>query len=98
GELGEGMADAPSVVLLVEDHTGYTNLCRLLTRSHAGLPKGEAILEIEALAEHQKGLVAIVPGPCYPGAAGAPEAALLETLAEAFGPERAFVAAFRRMD
>src|ERR1051325_10549444 len=29
--------DAPSVALLAESHAGYTNLCRLLTRAHAGL-------------------------------------------------------------
>src|SRR5262245_43569708 len=32
--------DPPSVALLCENHDGYTNLCRLLTRAHAGLPKG----------------------------------------------------------
>jgi error-prone DNA polymerase len=44
--------DSPSVVLLARDHTGYTNLCRLLTHAHSGLPKGESLLEIDALAAH----------------------------------------------
>src|SRR5437870_3717971 len=42
--------DAPSVALLVENHAGYTNLCRLLTQAHAGLPKGEALIDVDAFA------------------------------------------------
>src|SRR4026209_1500192 len=35
------LANAPVVALLAQDHDGYTNLCRLLTRAHAERPKGE---------------------------------------------------------
>lgn len=51
----------PTVVLLAQNARGYQNLCRLLTRAHAGLPKGEAVLELQQLEEHHEGLVAIVP-------------------------------------
>src|SRR5437868_3330583 len=33
----EGADEPATVALLAEDHAGYTNLCRLLTRAHAGL-------------------------------------------------------------
>src|SRR5262245_23918660 len=44
-----GRTDPPVVALLAADHRGYTNLCRLLTRAHAGLPKGESWLEHDML-------------------------------------------------
>jgi error-prone DNA polymerase len=87
-----------SVVLLAENHAGYTNLCRLLTHAHAGLPKGEPLLDLDALATHHEGLVAVVPGPCFPGGGSTPPEALFALLAERFGRERAFVAAWRRLD
>jgi error-prone DNA polymerase len=90
--------DGPSVALLVENHAGYTNLCRLLTRAHAGLPKGEALLEVEALSAHRDGLVAIVPGPRLPEASGNPPDSMFEALVGAFGQDHVFVAAFRRLD
>jgi error-prone DNA polymerase len=90
--------DVPSVALLAENHAGYTNLCRLLTRAHAGLPKGEALLEVDALAAHDEGLVAIVPGPRLPRSSGNPPDSILEALVGAFGRERVFIAAFRRLD
>jgi error-prone DNA polymerase len=94
----EGADEPATVALLAEDHAGYTNLCRLLTRAHAGLPKGESWLELEQLAAHHQGLVAIAPGPFVPGCPGAPPAELLGLLAEVFGRDRAGVAAFRRLD
>ncbi|HEX7670701.1 MAG TPA: error-prone DNA polymerase, partial [Polyangiaceae bacterium] len=81
--------------LLAIDHAGYTNLCRLLTHAHSGLPKGEAWLELDVLAAHHEGLVAIVPGLSPPAV---PTEALFGMLVDTFGPERAFLAAFRRMD
>src|ERR1043165_9802140 len=72
----DATAEPATVALLVEDHAGYTNLCRLLTLAHVGLPKGESWLELEQLAAHHEGLVAIVPGPCIEGSPGAPSAEL----------------------
>jgi len=89
--------DLPVVALLVENHTGYTNLCRLLTRAHAGMEKGESALEPAWLGEHAEGLVAVIPSPQRPGDAETPPRALFEAVKDAFG-ERAAVAIHRHMD
>src|SRR5690606_40919467 len=59
--------ERPTLALLVENRTGYGNLCRLLTRAHADLPKGESLLDLAWLPEHAAGLTAIVPAPRCPG-------------------------------
>ncbi|HKO91183.1 MAG TPA: error-prone DNA polymerase [Polyangiaceae bacterium] len=51
----------PPLILLVKDHQGYQNLCWLLTRAHANLPKGECLLELDELEGHTDGLIALVP-------------------------------------
>jgi error-prone DNA polymerase len=51
----------PSVLFLVKTHQGYQNLCWLLTRAHAGLSKGECLLELDDLEGHGAGLVVLVP-------------------------------------
>jgi len=53
------------VVLLVQDKTGYRNLCRLLTLAHEGRPREEALLDEADLARHPSGLLAIVPVPYW---------------------------------
>src|SRR5579863_6787969 len=54
---------AGSVLLLVEDRTGYQNLCRLITRAWDGRSKDEGPRATHALlAEHAAGLVALA-GP-----------------------------------
>jgi error-prone DNA polymerase len=68
---GEGAArrksdpppDGGSLVLLVEDRTGWRNLCRLLTLGHAGLPKPHCRIRWEQLGSHRAGLVAIAREP-----------------------------------
>jgi DNA-directed DNA polymerase III PolC len=45
----------PRLVLLAQNHEGYSNLCRLVTRRHLG----GAPVSLEALAAHKKGLVAL---------------------------------------
>jgi error-prone DNA polymerase len=89
---------APTVVLLAANHDGYTNLCRLITHAHSGLPKGESLLEMELLGSHHEGLIAIVPGPPTPSERAAPPDELFALLTDVFGRERAAVAAFRRLD
>jgi len=89
--------DLPVVALLVESGEGYSNLCRLLTRAHADLPKGESALHPAWLAEHARGLFAVVPAPRRPGDATTPSPELLSAVREAFG-ERAALAAYRRLD
>jgi error-prone DNA polymerase len=79
--------------LLVETQRGYRNLCRLITRMKAGVPKGEGRLRLEMLEGVVEGLVAL-PGvetlaeaPARP-ARGRPALGTdrLARLVEAFGP------------
>jgi error-prone DNA polymerase len=88
------------LTLLVEDQTGYRNLCRLLTEAHAHTRDGAAraagqpSLELERLEAHAEGLVCL-SGCARQGVAGAWErgdpaagAALAERLLRAFGRDR----------
>jgi error-prone DNA polymerase len=49
----------PPLLLLVENRTGYRNLCRLLTAMKAGRPKGDGAASYALLAEHAEGLIAL---------------------------------------
>src|SRR5688500_18105142 len=83
------------VTLLVEDARGYANLCRLLTEAHAGTrPKGgapplEPALPLEALLEHNAGLVCL-SGCARRGLAVLDPNAAVD-VARAFGRERFYV-------
>ncbi|HVU52639.1 MAG TPA: error-prone DNA polymerase [Polyangia bacterium] len=78
------------VLLLVEDRTGYQNLCRLLTRAWDGRRKDEGPVATHVmLAEHAAGLVAL---------AGAEARADLPDLVAAFGRESVFLEAQRHHD
>jgi error-prone DNA polymerase len=86
----------PTLALLAQDHAGYVNLCRLLTLAHAGLPKGESVLEVEMLERHHQGLIALVPAPVAFDAPGwSPKQ--LRSIREIF-EERSFLVAYRRLD
>ena len=87
--------DIPCIALLVENQTGYQNLCRLLTDAHAGLPKGVSRLQPEALQQHHQGLTMVVPVPT-------PEhseevQAWLSVISGCFR-ERGYIAVYRRLD
>ncbi|HZA51023.1 MAG TPA: PHP domain-containing protein, partial [Myxococcaceae bacterium] len=56
------LTDAPPVVVYVQDLEGYSNLCRLLSHSRLSHPKGEAGVSWRTLAEHARGLWALLPG------------------------------------
>ena len=53
--------ELPRIALLVEDHRGYQNLCRLLTCAHADHSKGEARIDMAGVAGAAAGLTAILP-------------------------------------
>lgn len=102
----KGEPERPVLALLVRDHEGYTNLCRLLTLAHAGLEKGESLLELEHLREHHRGLVAILPidsvGPndtqrTLQSITEQEAGTLVATVAQVFD-DRGFIAASRRLD
>jgi error-prone DNA polymerase len=89
--------EPPVLVLLVETHRGYQNLCWLLTQAHAGREKGTSALELSWLEAHHEGLVAVVPAPRCPGDSSTPSPELLQTIREVFGA-RAYLAAHRHRD
>jgi error-prone DNA polymerase len=76
------------ILLLIENVRGYANLCALLTRAHAGRPKGDPALDPALLAEHAEGLVALLTDRA--------DAALWAAARAYFGPGRAFGLACRR--
>jgi error-prone DNA polymerase len=91
------LEDCPTLALLIQNHRGYENLCRLLTKSHQDRPKGESELNLAWLSEHHAGLVAIIPAPLCPGDSTTPTPELLQVVKDAFG-ERGFLAAHRHLD
>ncbi|MEO8180803.1 MAG: error-prone DNA polymerase, partial [Deltaproteobacteria bacterium] len=56
----------PTLHLIVKSLQGYQNLCWLLTRAHADLPKGECLLELTELEGRTDGLVALIPTLIHP--------------------------------
>jgi error-prone DNA polymerase len=85
------LTDAPPVVVYVEDLDGYSNLCRLLSHSRLSHPKGEAGVSWRMLAEHARGLWALLPN-----AGESADARRIAELAEAF-PGRFYVGAVRTL-
>src|SRR5512134_3189169 len=73
--------------LLVETQRGYRNLCRLITRMKAGVPKGEGRLRLETLPGVVDGLFAL-PGVetlARPGDGRRLDTDRLARVVEAFG-------------
>jgi error-prone DNA polymerase len=50
------------LTLLVENRTGYKNLCRLITRGALGRPKGEGRVSLDQVAAHAEGLHCLTAG------------------------------------
>ncbi len=80
------------LLLLVENTTGYRNLCRLLTLGHARCAKGESRVLWEELALHAEGLVALAHGDAALGPA------LLARARVCFGARRLFVDVSRHLE
>jgi len=57
-----GRADVSTIVLLVENHEGYKNLCKLITKGRRRSPKGESVVSWHEVAEHAAGLNALWGG------------------------------------
>ncbi len=53
------LADGHHLTLLVENATGWRNLCHLITVGRHHAPKGRAALPVDALAGHTDGLIAL---------------------------------------
>ncbi len=54
-----GESDPHHLTLLVENATGWANLCQLITLARHHAPKGEALVPEALLAEHTDGLIAL---------------------------------------
>ena len=85
------------LTLLCETSRGYANLCRLLTHAHLDHERGKPCVELEVLAHHTEGLIAL--SGCRRGevptliAAGKHREAegSARRYAEWFGPENFFI-------
>jgi error-prone DNA polymerase len=84
-----------TVALLVVDHDGYGNLCRLLTEAHADHEKGTAGIAVTRVAASARGLLAVVPLDALD--ADGPGSRVLGPIRDAFD-DRAFVATWRHRD
>jgi error-prone DNA polymerase len=47
------------LILLARDRTGYSNLCRLISRAHLRHGKHEALMDWETLSQHSTGLICL---------------------------------------
>ncbi|MCH2108935.1 MAG: error-prone DNA polymerase, partial [Polyangiaceae bacterium] len=59
---GQGL----ELALLVETLRGYENLCRIITASHDGYPKGEALCQLDTVRQNYEGLTALLIAPKDP--------------------------------
>ncbi len=50
------------ISVLVQNRTGYKNLCKLITNGKAGRPKGETLISLNDLEVHAAGLLALTDG------------------------------------
>jgi len=67
------------LTLLVENHEGYRNLCRLLTAGALNRPKGEARFTWDLIAQHAAGLHCITGGDEGPIAHALRKGGIIET-------------------
>ena len=57
------LTDAPSVAVYAQDIDGYRNLSRVISEGRLSHPKGEAGVSWQFLAQHARGLIALLPFP-----------------------------------
>jgi error-prone DNA polymerase len=60
------MADGGILPALVENRTGYNNLCQLLTQAHLRSEKGKCTVEWNELPDFAEGLVVLLGNSCEP--------------------------------
>jgi error-prone DNA polymerase len=98
------LADGTRLPLLVEDHDGWQNLCRLITAAKLGAPKGQTALTLDQIAPYASGLVCLTGGAHGPLAQavrrGDRETARhqLDRLVSVFGRASTFVEVQRHFD
>src|SRR3982074_2074011 len=82
------MEDGVILPVLVENRTGYKNLCELLTQAHLRSEKGKCAVQWSELPEYAEGLIAFFSGSL---AAGETPATTANAIIDAFGRENVFV-------
>src|SRR5262245_11063655 len=96
------MAEGSILPVLVENRTGYKNLCELLTQAHLRSEKGKCAVRWEELTEFAEGLVAFFNVSLINCRASVSDAdhsrrftetpyKLIATLIDTFGPQNVFV-------
>ncbi len=70
------MADGSLLPVLVENWTGYRNLCGLLTEAHLRSAKGTCEVRWEEVAQFREGLIALLT-PLPGGTGGSPDASVV---------------------
>jgi error-prone DNA polymerase len=91
------------VILLAQDATGYTNLCRLVTDAHLLGERADPWVATEQICAHAAGLTVLLGPGSHPGrlaVAGRADAAarLAAPFREAFGRDRCVVAVEHRVE
>ncbi|MGH9339199.1 MAG: DNA polymerase III subunit alpha [Acidobacteriota bacterium] len=101
---GLPFTQSPQLPLLVENRTGYQNLCRLITRMKIDSKKGEGTVDLTEMEEFSSGLVCLTGGDRGPLRAalnrdGVEQASqFLTHLKNIFGPKGVFVEIQRHFD
>jgi len=89
------MEDGVSLPVLVENRTGYKNLCELLTQTHLRSEKGKCAVQWNELPQFAEGLVAFVgEAVCFPRDANSVAYSSknrTRSLIDTFGRENVFV-------
>src|SRR5206468_453785 len=92
------MEDSGILPVLVENRTGYKNLCELLTQAHLRSEKGKCAVQWDELPQFADGLVALVgEAVCFPirrrDSSSVPYSSnhRARTLLDVFGRENVFV-------
>jgi error-prone DNA polymerase len=99
GIVGSGltMEDGTILPVLVENRTGYKNLCELLTKAHLRSEKGSCAIRWDELPEFGEGLIALLgsalPARLCAGRQCAPQSLTnrAQLLIDAFGRDRVYV-------
>src|SRR5947199_4934086 len=81
------MEDGGILPLLVENRTGYRNLCELLTEAHLRSEKGKCVVQWREIPQFTKGLVGLLGNAC----ATQNFADRAKFLIDTFGRENVFV-------
>jgi error-prone DNA polymerase len=87
------MEDGSILPVLVEDRTGYKNLCELLTQAHLRSEKGKCVVRWNEFSQFAEGLVVLFGSGSAGALACTPQSAAdyVQFLIETFGRENVFV-------